>query len=309
MKAYCICFQVETLRANARKTSPMYEEKYKKLLDEYGHSLAVSASLKDQVQTLKTQNKKLQEKLDASISSTRERFTNHVSPRDHYGSSINGYPETSTSPTFSSRQQPDRSRGNSDSLRKDSRYLRHDSGNLLGRTDSSRGYTDSSRGHTDSSRLYYESLQRDSGGSDQYISNAPRDFRSRTKIIDHHTSQTRPESDSTRSRLDNYRLRDDASLNFEEHVGLRERPESPRISSDLHETESYESRPWLNDYPGRQSRSRRRFAADDRVTGSSDLNYKHVLPKRSHSSGSKSKPLVGEELDRRSKSRSGIFFL
>ena len=99
---------VKKLReSSSRNTSPRSSKEYKRILEELQNSLAVSASLEDQVQTLKKENSDLKEKLKSLsprsrqenvTSYTRDLYTSRseVGTRWQDYSSVNGYSDGDT---------------------------------------------------------------------------------------------------------------------------------------------------------------------------------------------------------------------
>ncbi len=245
--------QLKTLRENTTKIPTKYLKEHKKLVEEFQESLAVSASLKDQVQTLQKENKDVKEKLkilsslsrqENLTSSTRDLYPARTdvgtSRQDH--TSINGYPE---------RQQYDGLESQTDTLRRLSDNDRYPMRDL---TSNSRHLYDSHRPVLENSRYQSE----------------------RTSP----TNRSRPQYETTQthfdSRLGNFRSG---------YEGLGDRLESPRDRSDILGSQSSETRTRVERPRSRESRSRQRFTTPDDVTsGITDHDYRYLLPKRSHSS-------------------------
>ena len=131
---------------------------------------------------------------------------------------------------------------------------------------------------------------------------------------DHRTnrSQTQPETIRTRFDIQPEKYRSEVE-------GSQERSESRREPSSEYRSGRSETSPVAERHQSRDSRSRRRVTtADDAVTGH---DYRHVLPRRSHSSDavrnavldgarsriSPSQERGSQELDKRSKDRSRLY--
>lgn len=268
-----------------RRTSPKSSSEYKALFERWEESIAISASLKDQVKTMERENKDLKEKLSIFLTGSGNRTSNRrvtdstltgrsleTSREDH--SILNGYPATSESPTLVAREQ-----------------FRHTDERL---PNSTRDVTSTSRHHRDSYRPALENSRYQS---------------------DHRTnrSQTQPETIRTRFDIQPEKYRSEVEVSQERSEGRRE-------PSSEYRSERSETSPVAERHRSRDSRSRRRVttADDDVVTG---RDYRHVLPRRSHSSDavrnavldgtrsriSPSQERGSQELDKRSKDRSRVY--
>ena len=260
-----------------KRTSPKSSSEYKALFERWEESIAISASLKDQVKTMERENKDLKEKLSIFVTgsgnrtsyrrvtdSTQTGRSLETSREDH--SILNGYPATSESPTSVAREQ-----------------FRHTDERL----------PSTSRYHRESYRPALENSRYQS---------------------DHRTnrSQTQPETVRTRFDIQPEKYRSEAE-------GSQERSEGRREPSSEYRSERSETSPVAERHHSRDSRSRRRVTtADDVVTGH---DYRHVLPRRSHSSDavrnavldgtrsriSPSQERGSQELDKRSKDRTRLY--
>ena len=299
----CVAFQVKTLRENSRQTSSKYSSDYKEVLEKCQEYLAVSASLKDQVQTLEKENKDLKEKLKILTPSRQANLTSG----DHYPSSRQDHSSINTSRDHYSSSRPDHQDHSSING-----YLDTNPSHGGHQFDSLQSQTDPLR-HNSSNDRYLPTTTRDSTTNTRYPYDSHRpvleNSRAQTESTDHRTNRSRPLSETARfeSQLDEM---------------LRDRPESRRGRSDIYGSESVETSPRVERSRSRESRSRRRFTtADDVTSRTSDHDYRHLLPKRSHSSDairnefpdasrskiSPSQERGSQELDRRSKDRSRLY--
>ncbi|XP_028415444.1 uncharacterized protein LOC114538464 [Dendronephthya gigantea] len=281
--------KIKSHHETSKPKSPRHTEEYKQLLESCMKSRAVAASLEDQVEALKKENKDLKDKLDLSREdiSKRTRANYSSSPdrgmgtsrEEQTSTSMNGYLDTNESSSFVGRQQFDSRHSPTDTRARaeNDRYLSY----------ASRYSPSDSRHPYDDHRTSYESRR-----------HLPESANTRP-------THSRPESESTRSH-------------FETHQ--RSRSGRSRDRSDVHAYESPETSPRVEKHRSRQSRSRERSTMFDDLSPSeiAGVDFRTPYSRRSHSTDairnvhrdqdkiSPSQERGSQELDRRSKDRSGL---